>query len=87
VLLVVVVTVIAPLYIGLLVVASIPVLIMEWPTIRSLLGDGTVVAAVLLSALGLLVGHLLGGPDPENRTVLALATVSRHPGVALVEGD
>lgn len=71
---------------GLLILASIPVLVMEWPTIRSLLGDGTVVAAIVLSGLGLLVGHLLGGPDPENRTVLALATASRHPGVALVAG-
>jgi BASS family bile acid:Na+ symporter len=71
---------------GLLILACIPVLVMEWPTIRSLLGDGTVVAAIVLSGLGLLVGHLLGGPDPENRTVLALATASRHPGVALVAG-
>jgi len=71
---------------ALLVVACIPVLVMEWPTMRSLFGDGTVVAAIVLSGLGLLVGHLLGGPDPRNRTVLALATASRHPGVALVAG-
>ena len=71
---------------GLLLVACIPVLLMEWPTFRSLYGDGTVVAAIVLSGLGLLVGHLLGGPDPQNRTVLALATASRHPGVALVAG-
>src|SRR5262252_10072644 len=69
---------------ALLVVACVPVLVMEWPTIRSLFGDGTVVAAIVLSGLGLVVGHLLGGPDPQNRTVLALATASRHPGVALV---
>lgn len=71
---------------GLLLVACIPALVMEWPTIRSLLGDGTLVAAIALSGLGLFIGHLLGGPDPENRTVLALATASRHPGVALVAG-
>ena len=71
---------------GLLIVACIPVLVMEWPTFRSLYGDGTVVAAIVLSGLGLLVGNLLGGPDPQNRTVLALATASRHPGVALVAG-
>jgi BASS family bile acid:Na+ symporter len=108
--LVVVITVLAPLFIGLflqrirpthapglatvlykvgmglLILACIPVLVLEWPTIRTLFGDGTVVAAIVLSSLGLLVGHLLGGPDPENRTVLALATASRHPGVALVAG-
>jgi BASS family bile acid:Na+ symporter len=71
---------------GLLILACIPVLVMQWSTIRSLFGDGTVVAAIVLSGLGLLAGHLLGGPDPENRTVLALATASRHPGVALVAG-
>jgi len=64
--------------------ACVPAIIMEWPTMRSLLGDGTAVVAVILSAIGLLVGHILGGPDPENRTVLALATASRHPGVAMV---
>ena len=71
---------------GLLLVASVAELVMEWPNFRSLYGDGTVAAAIILSALGLLVGHLLGGPDPQNRTVLALATASRHPGVALVAG-
>ena len=71
---------------ALLIVACIPVLVMEWPTIRSLFGDGTVVAAIVLSSLGLLIGHLFGGPDPQHRTVLALATASRHPGVALVAG-
>jgi BASS family bile acid:Na+ symporter len=33
--------------------------------------------------LGLAVGHLFGGPNPEDRTVLALSTATRHPGVAL----
>ena len=33
---------------------------------------------------GLAVGHFLGGPDEDDRTVLAFATVSRHPGVAIV---
>ena len=32
---------------------------------------------------GLIVGHLLGGPEPDDRTVLAIATASRHPGIAL----
>jgi len=30
------------------------------------------------------VGHLLGGPRPDERQVLALTTSSRHPGVAFV---
>jgi len=31
----------------------------------------------------LLIGHVLGGPDPGERTALAIATVTRHPGLAL----
>lgn len=31
----------------------------------------------------LAVGHLLGGPDEDDRTVLPFATASRHPGVAV----
>src|SRR5215469_12957535 len=71
---------------GLVVLACVPVLVMEWPTIRSLVGDGTLVAAAVLSGIGLFVGHLMAGNDPEKQTVLALATASRHPGVALVAG-
>lgn len=67
----------------LLVVALVPVLFTQWPSIRSLIGDGTLLAIVAFTLLGLLIGHLLGGPDAEGRTVLALATASRHPGVAL----
>jgi BASS family bile acid:Na+ symporter len=49
----------------------------------SLTGDGTIIALAAFVLVGLAVGHLLGGPDPEDRTVLALSTASRHPGVAL----
>ena len=29
-----------------------------------------------------MAGHVLGGPDASDRTVLALSTASRHPGAA-----
>ena len=35
----------------------------------------------------LAAGHFLGGPDEDDRTVLAFATVSRHPGVAMAVGS
>jgi bile acid:Na+ symporter, BASS family len=68
----------------LLIVAVVPVLITELPSIIALIGNGTVVAIAAFVVVGLLVGHVFGGPDPDNRTVLALATAIRHPGVALV---
>jgi BASS family bile acid:Na+ symporter len=71
---------------GLLTLSLFSVLALEWHTIRSLIGDGTLAAAIFLSGIGLLVGHLMAGSDPEKRTVLALATASRHPGVAIVAG-
>jgi BASS family bile acid:Na+ symporter len=67
----------------LLVVAALPVLFAFWSKIVSLIGDGTILAIVAFTVVGLVVGHLLGGPDPDNKTALALATATRHPGVAL----
>jgi bile acid:Na+ symporter, BASS family len=49
----------------------------------SLVGDGTIVAIVAFFVLGMTVGHALGGPKPEERAVLALASAARHPGIAL----
>jgi bile acid:Na+ symporter, BASS family len=36
-----------------------------------------------LAAIGLAVGHILGGPLAGDRTALAISTSSRHPAVAL----
>jgi bile acid:Na+ symporter, BASS family len=49
----------------------------------SLFGNGTLVTIVAFSVVGLAVGHLLGGPIPGERAVLALSTATRHPAVAL----
>jgi bile acid:Na+ symporter, BASS family len=67
----------------LLVVGVLPIVFTAWPAMVSLVGNGTIVAIVAFSLAGLAAGHLLGGPDPDDRVVLALATASRHPGVAL----
>ena len=66
-----------------LVAALIPVLIKAWPAMRALVGNGTLAAIVGMTLVGLGVGHLLGGPDRDDRTVLALATAARHPAVAI----
>jgi BASS family bile acid:Na+ symporter len=66
-----------------LVGAMIPLLIRTWPGVKTLLGNGTVLAIMAITVVGLIVGHFLGGPDRDDRTVLALATAARHPAVAL----
>jgi BASS family bile acid:Na+ symporter len=68
----------------LLVAVCIPVLFFEWGAIWSMIGNGTLVVLTIFAIVGVTVGHFLGGPIPENRVVLALATASRHPGVALI---
>jgi bile acid:Na+ symporter, BASS family len=66
-----------------LVPAFVLVLTSALPAMRDLLGNGTLVVIVLLTAAALLCGHLLGGPDPADRPVLALASAVRHPAIAI----
>jgi len=68
---------------GLLVVGVLSMLIIEMPIIVQLVFNGAVIAIVGIVIVGLAVGHLMGGPVPANRMVLALTTTSRHPGVAM----
>jgi BASS family bile acid:Na+ symporter len=67
----------------LLVLAAIPILVGSWHAIVGATGNLTLAAIVLFVLGSLLVGHLLGGPDHDDRTVLGLSTASRHPGVAM----
>lgn len=55
----------------------------SFDAMMSMTGDGTLVAIAAMVAIGLVVGYLLGGPSSDDRTILALATAARHPGVAL----
>jgi len=47
------------------------------------MGIYTWIAIVLLAIGAMLFGHLLGGPAGTTRTGLAIASVTRHPGLAL----
>lgn len=60
------------------------ILIKTGAGIIGLLGDGTLLAMVVTLVAGIAAGHLLGGPDPSNRTALAIATAARHPGIAIL---
>jgi bile acid:Na+ symporter, BASS family len=48
------------------------------------IGWRSVAAFALFALAALAAGHALGGPDPGNRTSLAVATASRHIGLALL---
>jgi BASS family bile acid:Na+ symporter len=67
-----------------LVAGIIVVWISAAPAMWLLIGNGTVVALAAFVLVGLAVGHVLGGPVPQNRIALAIATASRHPGIALI---
>jgi BASS family bile acid:Na+ symporter len=67
----------------LLPVAVLALVAGSWQAIWAAVGDGTILAIVAFVAAGLLVGHLMGGPDPEHSIVLALSTACRHPAIAL----
>jgi BASS family bile acid:Na+ symporter len=67
----------------LLIAGALFIVFTVWPAITSLIGNGTIIAIAAFVIFGLMVGHLLGGPRTEDRTILALSTASRHPGIAL----
>src|SRR6202012_3915426 len=67
----------------LLVACTVAILVTAMPNILLLTDNGTLLAVLAFIVAGLAAGHLLGGPAPDRRTVLALSTASRHPGGAL----
>jgi bile acid:Na+ symporter, BASS family len=67
----------------LMILGVLPVLFVSMRTILSLLGDGTLLSLAAFALIGYVVGHLFGGPDREDSFVLAMATASRHPALAL----
>ena len=55
----------------------------SWSAIWAAVGDGAAVPIAAFVAIGLLVGHLMAGPDPHQSVVLALSSAMRHPAIAL----
>jgi BASS family bile acid:Na+ symporter len=68
---------------ALLVLLLVLVLIDIWQVV---IGAGwrLTFAIVILTALALVVGHMLGGPDRATRTATAICSAARNPGLALV---
>jgi BASS family bile acid:Na+ symporter len=59
-----------------LVIAAIPVIVGQADV-------GILLAIAAFVGVGLGAGHWLGGPNPDEATVLALSTASRHPAIAV----
>jgi BASS family bile acid:Na+ symporter len=68
---------------ALLILVVLLLLIAQRETIFPLAWQSLPVLLVY-AAGSLLIGHVIGGPDPGERTALAVATVTRHPGLAIL---
>jgi BASS family bile acid:Na+ symporter len=66
-----------------LLIIVVLLLIVMWPKIMALVGNGTVLAMALVATIALVAGHLLGGPSEGDRGALAVIAATRHPGIAL----
>ena len=62
---------------------ALTLLATHWQLIAAIVGLPLLaLGGFTLAALG--VGHLMGGPDPNDRTALAVTCATRHVGVAMV---
>jgi BASS family bile acid:Na+ symporter len=67
-----------------LLLAAVLVLLIETASDLWRLSDvETLLMMAAFVGIGLVAGHLLGGPEHEHQGVLALASATRHPGIAL----
>ena len=68
-----------------LLIGAIALLVLwkSFPAIMAL-GGRAFATMALLALIALACGHLLGGPHPEDRTALAVASSLRHPGLAML---
>jgi len=72
------------------ILATVAFLFLMWETrlvrrqaLNTIRGRGTILAMLLLLLLSMLVGWLIGGPDPESRRVMATSTGMRSVIVVL----
>ena len=67
----------------LLIFGAGALLVAALPAVAGVIDRGTLLAIAAFVVAGLAAGHVLGGPEAEHSTVLALSTASRHPAIAL----
>jgi len=66
------------------VLGVLPILFRSIRAIFSLIGNGTLLSFAGFVIAGYIIGHLLESPRSENRNILGLANVARHPAIAAV---
>jgi bile acid:Na+ symporter, BASS family len=66
-----------------LVACGLALLAAHWDAFARLPWQG-IAALIVLMLIALAIGHLLGGPDPDNRTTLAITCATRHIGLAVL---
>ncbi|WP_395398083.1 hypothetical protein WBP07_26510 [Novosphingobium sp. BL-8A] len=66
-----------------LVVAALVLLVKMTPAMIDVLGQGTLLALLVMSVAGLAAGYILAGSDRGDKVTLSLASATRHPGIAL----
>jgi bile acid:Na+ symporter, BASS family len=66
-----------------LTVTALVLIALHWREVEEAKWSGILTLAALIF-LALVIGHLLGGPDEDDRTALAIACATRHLGIAIV---
>jgi hypothetical protein len=66
-----------------LALCGVGLLVLEAPVLWEV-GWRPFLALAGLTLVALLVGHALGGPDPDDRTALAVCCATRHIGIAIL---
>jgi len=71
---------------GILGIALAAMLPGSWRALPQVIEHDTFFAVVLVTLVGLGVGHACGGPARRDRTALVIATTERHPALAIAIG-
>jgi bile acid:Na+ symporter, BASS family len=66
-----------------LALAALALLMLQWRLVVEL-GWIPILALAGMTAVALAIGHALGGPDPADRTALAVSCSTRHVGIAML---
>ena len=66
-----------------LTLGGVILLVLGWPLLKEA-GWISLLVLGLLTFISLAIGHLMGGPEEENRTALAIACATRHLGIAVL---